>query len=102
MTRWLAGYGRLERVGVEGTGAYGAALARHLQGQGVLVVEVDRPDSKARRARARATRWTPTPLLGPRCPALLTASRSSATGVSRRSGPYGLRGAVPSKPVRRR
>ena len=29
---WLAGFGALERVGVEGTGAYGG-LARHLRGQ---------------------------------------------------------------------
>ena len=25
---WLRGHGRLERVGIEGTGSYGAALAR--------------------------------------------------------------------------
>ncbi len=29
---WLAGFGALARVGVEGTGAYGAGLARHLRG----------------------------------------------------------------------
>jgi len=28
---WLCGHGRVERVGVEGTGAYGAGLARHLR-----------------------------------------------------------------------
>ncbi|HET9117716.1 MAG TPA: transposase [Pseudonocardiaceae bacterium] len=38
-----------ERVGVEGTGAYGAALSRYLRGQGVVIVEVDRPDRKTRR-----------------------------------------------------
>ena len=32
---WLRGHGRLERVGVEGTGSYGAALARHLTAAGV-------------------------------------------------------------------
>jgi hypothetical protein len=31
---WLAGFGEIVRVGVEGTGAYGAGLARHLRGQG--------------------------------------------------------------------
>lgn len=46
---WLCGHGRLQLVGVEGTGAYGAGLTRHLQGQGVSVVEVDRPDRKTRR-----------------------------------------------------
>jgi transposase len=49
LTGWLAGYGRLELVGVEGTGVYGAGLARHLADAGLLVVEVDRPDRKTRR-----------------------------------------------------
>jgi transposase len=37
-------------VGVEGTGAYGAGLARYLRGHGIVVVEVDRPDRKGRRS----------------------------------------------------
>lgn len=51
---WLSGHGELERVGVEGTGAYGAALTRHLRTEGVKVVEVDRPDRKARRAKGKS------------------------------------------------
>ena len=47
---WLGGFGTLRVVGVEGTGAYGAGLARYLMAQGQAVVEVDRPDRKARRA----------------------------------------------------
>jgi len=48
---WMAGHGRLERIGVEETGTYGAALTRQLRATaGVQVVEVDRPDRKARRA----------------------------------------------------
>jgi transposase len=31
---WLVGFGEMERVGVEGTGAYGAGLARHLRAVG--------------------------------------------------------------------
>lgn len=46
---WLRGFGTLVVVGVEGTGVYGAGLARHLNAQGVRMVEVDRPDRKARR-----------------------------------------------------
>jgi hypothetical protein len=49
----LAGFGPVERVGVEGTGAYGAGLARHLRSLGVEVIEVDR----ARRWRHRSTGW---------------------------------------------
>lgn len=50
---WLRGHGPLERVGVEGTGTYGAALSRHLRAADVEVVEVDRPDRKARRAKGK-------------------------------------------------
>ena len=31
---WLAGFGMVDRVGVEGTGAYGAGLARSSAGSG--------------------------------------------------------------------
>src|SRR4051812_12917826 len=46
---WLRSFGTLLVVGVEGTGAYGAGLARHLAAEQVAMVEVDRPDRKARR-----------------------------------------------------
>ena len=43
---WLCSFGTLERVGVEGTGAYGAGLLRYLGQARVRVVEVDRPDRR--------------------------------------------------------
>ncbi|WP_166847983.1 IS110 family transposase [Isoptericola sp. BMS4] len=46
---WLHGFGIILVVGIEGTGAYGAGLARHLASEGISMVEVDRPDRKARR-----------------------------------------------------
>jgi len=49
MLAWFRSHGSLEVVGIEGTGAYGAGLARHLHGEGVQVVEVARPDRRARR-----------------------------------------------------
>jgi transposase len=51
---WLQVFGHLERVGVEGTGTYGAGLTRQLRAAGVTVVEVDRPDRKARRAQGKS------------------------------------------------
>lgn len=51
---WLGSFGQLVRVGVEGTGAYGAALSRFLHSNGVQVVEVDWPDRKTRRARGKS------------------------------------------------
>lgn len=51
---WIRGHGTLVAVGVEGTGAYGAELARVLTAAGVAVVEVDRPDRKTRRAKGKS------------------------------------------------
>jgi transposase len=38
---WVGGFGVRRRAGVEGTGSYGAALARHLRAAGVKVIEVN-------------------------------------------------------------
>src|SRR6266576_5289973 len=51
---WLSAFGAVDRVGVEGTGAYGAGLARHLRGQGLVVVEVDRPNRQERRRNGKS------------------------------------------------
>jgi transposase len=51
---WLGGFGSVERVGIEGTGSYGAGLARHLQAAGVIVVEVNRADRAARRRQGKS------------------------------------------------
>lgn len=54
LLRWMRLLGRLDRVGVEGTGAYGAGLARHLHDAGVTVVEVPRPDRRLRRRAGKS------------------------------------------------
>jgi transposase len=48
LVAWLAGFGTIGLVGVEGTGSYGAGICRHLTGKGIRVVEVDRPNRQAR------------------------------------------------------
>ena len=50
---WLGSFGPLARVGVEGTGSYGAGLARLLAASGVDVVEVDRPNRQVRRRQGK-------------------------------------------------
>ncbi len=50
---WARGLGRLSSAGVEGTGSWGAGLARFLRGEGVTVVEVNRPDRSMRRRRGK-------------------------------------------------
>jgi transposase len=51
---WLETFGPIERVGVEGTGTYGAGLARHLAAAGVKVIEVDRPNRQERRRNGKS------------------------------------------------
>jgi transposase len=50
---WLKSFGNVVRVGVEGTGSYGAPLARYLRRAGVAVVEVDRPNRQERRRKGK-------------------------------------------------
>src|SRR5438552_2057035 len=51
---WLATFGSLKRVGVEGTGAYGAGLARYLRSRDLEVIEVDRPNRQLRRRAGKS------------------------------------------------
>ena len=44
LVEWLGGFGTVCLVGIEGTGSYGAGLARYVTAAGVRVVEVDRSD----------------------------------------------------------
>ena len=47
-------FGSIDRVGVEGTGSYGAGLTRWLRARGHTVIEVDRPDRKTRRMKGKS------------------------------------------------
>jgi len=49
LERWASGLGEIDAFGVEGTGSYGAGLARFLRDQGHKVIEVNRPDRSTRR-----------------------------------------------------
>ena len=49
LVAWMQAKGQLVRVGVEGTGSYGAGLARFLAEAGIEVVEVNRPNRQLRR-----------------------------------------------------
>ncbi|MGI0151446.1 MAG: IS110 family transposase, partial [Thermoplasmata archaeon] len=51
---WMARHGELGKVGVEGTGSYGAGLARFLRAKGVEVIEVIRPNRQTRRQRGKS------------------------------------------------
>lgn len=54
LLRWLQRHGQVVCVGVEGTGSYGAGLARYLTAEDVTVIEVNRPDRQRRRRRGKS------------------------------------------------
>lgn len=51
---WANSFGDVLRAGVEGTGTYGAGLARVLRDHEIDVLEVNRPDRAARRLRGKS------------------------------------------------
>jgi len=51
---WLAEFGTVALVGIEGTGSYGAGLARHMAAAGVRVVEAVRADRQDRRRQGKS------------------------------------------------
>lgn len=51
---WAESHGEVEAWGVEGTGSYGAGLARFLHGADQVVIEINRPDRTARRMKGKS------------------------------------------------
>jgi transposase len=51
---WARSLGEVQAFGVEGTGCYGAGLARFLTAHDQVVLEVNRPDRSARRWRGKS------------------------------------------------
>src|SRR5580693_1170227 len=79
---WLGGFGTVALVGIEGTGSYGAGLARHITAAAVRVVEVDRSDRQDRRRPGKSD-----PLDA------VSAARAARSGRAR-GAPRGRDGAV--------
>jgi transposase len=53
---WLAGHGRFDRVGVEGTSSYGTGITTALHMAGMRVVEVNRTRPAERRKKGKSDR----------------------------------------------
>jgi transposase len=79
---WPGGFGAVVLVGIEGTGSYGAGLARHVTAAGIRVVEVDRSDRQDRRRQGKSD-----PLDA------VSAARAAQSGRAR-GAPKGRDGAV--------
>ncbi|MFE0700545.1 IS110 family transposase [Streptomyces sp. NPDC058872] len=54
LLKWLHSHGQVLAVGMEGTGSFGAELSRYLHANQIAVIEVDRPDRRARRAAGKS------------------------------------------------
>ena len=54
LVTWAETHGRIEAFGIEGTGSYGAGLARAVRRAGHHVVEVNRGDRRTRRAAGKS------------------------------------------------
>ena len=50
---WARSLGRIHAFGIEGTGSYGAGVARFLAGRNYTVIEVNRPDRSVRRRKGK-------------------------------------------------
>ena len=64
LVTWAERFGPVERIGVEGTGTYGAGLTRFAHAYGLQVVEVNRPDRSLRRRRGKSDPIDAQPLPG--------------------------------------
>lgn len=51
---WAVTLGIIDQFGIEGTGSYGAGLTHWLRGQGLAVVEVDRPERRRRHQQGKS------------------------------------------------
>ena len=54
LERWSLGLGVIHAFGIEGTGSYGAGIARFLTGRGYTVFEVNRPDRSVRYRKGKS------------------------------------------------
>jgi transposase len=54
LATWAESFGRIDKVGMEGTGHFGTGLLRFLTDYDLSVVEVDRPDRSARRRNGKS------------------------------------------------
>jgi transposase len=54
LVTWAERFGPVARVGVEGTGTFGAGLTRFVRAYGLPVVEVARPDRSTRRQQGKS------------------------------------------------
>jgi transposase len=80
LVTWAERFGPVERIGVEGTGTYGAGLTRFVRAYGLEAVEVNRPDRSLRRRRGKSDP------IDAQAAARATQARVAATAPKTREG----------------
>jgi transposase len=80
LVTWAERFGPVERIGVEGTGTYGAGLTRFVRAYGLEAVEVNRPDRGLRRRRGKSDP------IDAQAAARATQARVAATAPKTREG----------------
>jgi transposase len=89
---WLSAFGDVAKVGIEGTGSYGAGVARFLARAGVEVVEVDRQNRQARRQSGKSD-----PLDAVEAPRAVLSGRARGRAKSRDGSVEAIRVLVVAK-----
>jgi hypothetical protein len=82
---WLGGFGTVALAGIEGTGSYGAGLARHVAAAGVRVAGIDRSDRQDPRRQGAPIPSMRSAPQGPPSPGGPAARRRAGTAQWRRS-----------------
>jgi transposase len=83
---WLGGFGTVCLVGIEGTGSYGAGLARHVTAAGIRWSRSTAPTARTGGGRANLIRWMPSAPPGRPSPGGRAALRGAGMALSRQPG----------------
>jgi len=78
LATWTESFGQVDKVGMEGTGSFGAGLLRFLADYRMTVIEVDRPDRSDRRRNGKSD-----PLDAESAARAVQSGRASGTPKSR-------------------
>ena len=84
LLHWAEGFGPVCCAGVEGTGSYGAGLARYLKAAGISVMEVERPKRRHLRRNGKGRTPSMRRLLLGRCWPTIRPENPRAVMVRRR------------------
>lgn len=101
LLEWMRRFGRIETIGVESSGSFGAALVRFLRAAGEEVAEVNKPNRQARHMQGKSDRLDAEQIARPSWPARESELRRPSPVRSRSSACCGWPERAPFGPARR-